>query len=168
MHRVFWTAACLCGAGAAIAQDVAPAAAPFAAEAAVSDSRLDTMRGGFDAGNGLLLSLGVERLISINGTTVANNGFSVDNVTKLSQSQAQSLSDAASALTLVQNGPANVFQPGPLAATLGGVVIQNSANDQLIRSQTTINAVLNSGSLLKALNFGSSMRDALNYAAGPR
>lgn len=164
MHPWFWSAAWLCAAGAAAAQEVRADNAFDAPP--VSDSRLAAVRGGWDAGNGLLLSLGVERLVSINGTTVASSAFQVSDVTKLNASQAQSLSDAAAALNLVQSGPANVFQPGALGATLGGVVIQNSANGQLIQSQTTINAAVNSASLLKALNFGSSMRDALSYAAG--
>lgn len=167
MQRWLCSAVFLCG--AATAQGLpAPASAPNGAETAVSDLRLDAMRGGFDAGNGLLLSLGIERSVSINGTLAASSGFHVDDVTKLSPSQAQSLSQAASALTVVQNGPANTFQPGASGAALGGIFIQNSANAQLIHSQTTINAAVNSGALLKALNFGSSMRDALNYAAGPR
>src|SRR5471030_979855 len=164
MQPFLWSAALLCASATVAAQDLradGDCGAP-----AVSDSRLAAVRGGYDVGNGLLLSLGVERLVSINGMAVASSAFQVNDVTKLNASQAQSLSDAAAALNLVQSGPANVFRPGALGATLGGVVVQNSANGQLIQSQTTINAAVNSGSLLKALNFGSSMRDALSYAAG--
>jgi len=165
MQPFLWSAALLCASATVAAQDLradGDCGAP-----AVSDSRLAAVRGGYDVGNGLLLSLGVERLVSINGTAVASTVFQVNDVTKLNAAQAQSLSVAASALNVVQNGQSNVFQPGALGATLGGVFIQNSANGQLIQSQTTINAAVNSGSLLKSLNFGSSLRDALNYAAGP-
>ncbi|WP_295998019.1 hypothetical protein [Rugamonas sp.] len=167
MQRWLCSAACLCG--AATAQNLpAPSAPEGEVAAAVSDQRLDAVRGGFDAGNGLLLSLGIERSVSINGTTAATSGFQVDDVTKLSPAQAHALGVAASALTLVQSGPANTFQPGASAMAPGGIFIQNGVNGQLIQSQTTINAAVNSAALLKALNFGTSMRDALNYAAGPR
>jgi hypothetical protein len=131
------------------------------------DHALEQARGGFDLGNGLLVSLGVERLISINGNLVASSNFSIADVTKLSGAEALRAGAALAALTLVQNGPGNVFLPGGMDQA-GALVIQNSANDQLIRSQTTISTTVNSLSLLKTLQFEGALRDALSNVVGPK
>lgn len=133
----------------------------------LSDSTLEQARGGFDLGNGLLVSLGVERLVSINGNLVASSNFSIADVTKLSGAEALRAGAALAALTLVQNGPGNVFLPGGMDQA-GALVIQNSANDQLIRSQTTISTTVNSLSLLKTLQFEGALRDALSNVVGPK
>jgi hypothetical protein len=110
---------------------------------AVDDSQLDEARGGFDLGNGMLVSLGVERLVSINGTVVASTRFAIPDMTQLSAADAQMASDSVAA-----------------------VLVQNSLNDQAIRTQTTINTTVANLALLKAVNFESSLRDALNSAVG--
>ncbi|NYE60584.1 hypothetical protein FHW58_001736 [Duganella sp. 1224] len=135
MRKLLWTVLLACGAAAhaGTADDWT----------AVEDSQLERARGGFDPGNGLLVSLGVERLVSINGTVVANTHFSFPDMTQLSATEAQLASDA-----------------------LGGVLVQNSLNDQSIRSQTTINTTVANLALLKAVNFESSLRDALHGAVG--
>jgi len=136
---------------------------PTAGWSVASDDRLDQTRGGFETGEGLLLALGVERLVSINGEMVASSKVNISDVSKLSPDQAAALA----AVTLVQNGSGNVFAPGGQLPA-GALVIQNSASGQLIRSQTTINATVNSLSLLKSLNFEASLRSALGSAVGPR
>lgn len=110
---------------------------------AVDDTELEQARGGFELPGGMLVSLGVERLVSINGTVVANTHFSIPDMTQLSAADAQRASDALSA-----------------------VLVQNSLNDQAIRSQTTIDTTVANLALLKAVNFESSLRDALNTALG--
>ncbi|NRR29697.1 hypothetical protein HSX11_05820 [Oxalobacteraceae bacterium] len=136
--------------------------------AAVADAALEDYRGGFDIGGGLIVTLGIERLVSINGNIVASSNFSIADVAKMSSSEAQMANEAVSALTLVQNGAGNVYLPGATPPALGTLLIQNSENDQLIRSQTTISTAVNSLSMLKSLNFGDSLRDALNNAVGPK
>jgi len=140
---------------------------PSAGWSAVGDERLEQTRGGFETGEGLLLALGVERLVSINGEMVASSKVNISDVTKLSPAQAQVTGEALAAATLVQNGSGNLFTPGG-ALPAGALLIQNSASGQLIRSQTTINATVNSLSLLKSLNFEASLRSALGGAVGPR
>jgi hypothetical protein len=49
-----------------------------------------------------------------------------------------------------------------------GLVLQNSANDQLLRSQTTINASVNSMAALRDINLEGSLRQALAYVVGAR
>ncbi|TFW13852.1 hypothetical protein [Duganella callida] len=135
MHKLLLTVLLAC---ASLAR-----ADPTDGWAAVDDARLDQARAGFDLGDGLLVSLGVERLVSINGTVVASTHFSIPDMTQLSAAQAQMASDALSA-----------------------VLVQNSLNDQAIRSQTTIDTTVANLSLLKAVNFESSLREALSGAVG--
>ena len=135
---------------------------------AVDDSRLDAARGGMDGGNGLVFSLGVERLVSINGNVVASSNFSIPDVGKAVAGDSPLGGDAVAALTLVQNGAGNVFDAALAGQGVGALVIQNSASDQLIRSQTTISTVVNSLSLLKSLNFEGGLRDALSNAVRPK
>ncbi|MTV40677.1 hypothetical protein [Duganella radicis] len=116
---------------------------PAEAWLAVDDSQLEQARGGFDVGNGMLVSLGVERLVSINGTVVANTHFSIPDMTQLSAAQAQAASDAMAA-----------------------VLVQNNLNQQAIRTQTTIDTTVANLALLRAVNFESGLRDALSRAAG--
>ncbi|MFA9219467.1 MAG: hypothetical protein ACEQSK_20505 [Sphingomonadaceae bacterium] len=140
---------------------------PFEAAPPVPDSELAQTRGGFATANGLLVSLGIERLVSINGAVVASSNFSMSDVAQASAADLQLASEAVATVTLVQNGAGNVYQQDGLLPGLGTLLIQNSVNDQLIRSQTTISTTVNSLSLLKDLNFASSLRDALNRAVGP-
>jgi hypothetical protein len=144
------------------------AADPFDEALPAPDTELAAARGGFETPGGLLVSLGVERLVSINGAVVASSNFSISDVTKVSAAEARLASEAVAAVTVVQNGGGNVFQQDGTLPALGALVIQNSANDQLIRSQTTISTTVNSLSLLKSLNFASSLRDALNSAVGQK
>lgn len=146
----------------------AAAADPTDGWLALPDSALEQARGGFDLGNGLQVSLGVERLISINGSLVASSNFSIADVTKLSGAEAVRAGEALAALTLVQNGAGNVFLPVDGAYPAGALVVQNSVNDQLIRSQTTISTTVNSLSLLKGLQFEGGLRDALSNVVGPK
>jgi len=129
---------------------------------AVDDSELEQARGGYAVGGGLMLSLGVERLVSINGSVVASTHFSIADMTQLSAAEAAMASDALAAV-VVQNGVGNLAEPLS-AQGLGALVIQNSVNDQAIRSQTTINTTVSNLALLRAVNFESGLRDALSAA----
>jgi len=144
---------------------VAHASDPTTDWAAVDDSALEQARGGFDLGNGMLVSLGVERLVSINGTVVVNSRFSIPDVTQLSAAEARLASDALAA-AVVQVGAGNRIDPDLSAHTMGALLIQNSANDQAIRSQTTISTTVGNLAMLKAANFESTLRAALNSAIG--
>jgi hypothetical protein len=134
--RVFLSAMLLAGVAAARAETAD-------GWLAVDDRQLAQACGGFDVGSGLLLSLGVERLVSINGTVVGSTHFSIPDMTQLSAAEARLASDA-----------------------MAGMLVQNSLSDQAIRSQTTINATVANLALLKAVNFESSLREALNGAVG--
>ncbi|UGQ48267.1 hypothetical protein [Massilia endophytica] len=109
----------------------------------VPDSILDEARGGFERQN-VLASLSIERMISLNGAVVAESQLA--------------LADLARA------APQDMAR----AAALETLLVQNSLNDQMIRSQTTINTTVNSLAVLKNLNFGDSVRQALTHAIAPR
>ncbi|MES2317630.1 MAG: hypothetical protein V4631_09065 [Pseudomonadota bacterium] len=129
---------------------------------------LDSMRGGFTMANGLTVSLGLERLVAINGAVVARTHVQVNDIGKLSEEQARQTSAALSSVKLIQNGSDNIYLAGFADATLGGTVIQNTLSDQHIGSRTVITASVNSIGLLKALNFNGNVSDAIARAAGPR
>jgi hypothetical protein len=162
MHVGLWLA--LAGVGAAAA------AAPTPADewAPVDAAQLDSMRGGFSTDTGLVVSLGIERLVSINGNIVARTNIDIADLNRLSVEQARQTRDALSSVKLIQNGSDNIYQPGEAPRTLGGVVVQNTLNDQLIRSQTVISSTVNSASLLKTINFQGSLSDALTRAVSTR
>lgn len=171
MTRLRWIGAAACGlvltAGAA---DGGPAAAGLPAGwTAVPEQSLDDVRGGFDLGGGMVVSLGVERLVSINGSTVASSQFSIADLSRISASEAQLAHEAVPQFAVVQNGMGNsALLPAGGAQAMSALLIQNSVNDQLIRSQTTINASVSSQALLTAMNFEGSMRAALAGALAPR
>ena len=136
--------------------------------APVNEAHLERTRGGFSTPSGLEMKLGIERLVSINGNIVARTSFDISDLNRLSEASMRQTSNALSSVNLIQNGGDNIYQPGDAARTVGAVVIQNTLNDQLIRSQTLINSTVNSAGLLKTLNFQSSLSDALTRAAGAR
>lgn len=117
----------------------------------VGERVLAEARGG--SGNGLLVSLSVDRVLSLNGNVIASG----------------QLTAAGAALSTFQ--AARVGEGSALAGAaqpLSGLFLQNSANGQLIRSQTTIDATVNSLSILKDMHFGDSLRQSLSTAIVPR
>jgi hypothetical protein len=163
LHVSLWLALAACGAHATA--ETHEAADEWVA---VNEDQLDRTRGGFNLPSGLAVSLGIERLVSINGNIVARTSFDIANLNHLSGEQLRQTRDALSSVKLIQNGSDNIYQAGDTSGVIGGVVIQNTLNDQLIQSQTVINSTVNSASLLKTLNFQGSLSDALTRAAGGR
>jgi hypothetical protein len=107
------------------------------------EARLEEARGGFESGNGLLVALGVERMIEVNGVVVARNRVELADVARLA------------------NAP-------DAAAALAPMLVQNNTNGQLIRSLTTIDLTVNALSTLKGLNLEGSLRQALSNVIVPR
>lgn len=163
MHVSLWLALAGCGAQAA-----AHPADPSAEWTPVNEEQLDELRGGFELPSGLALSLGIERLVSINGNVVSRTHVDFSSLHPFTETQVRETQDALSSVKLIQNGSDNIYQAGEAAQVAGGVVIQNTLNDQLIRSQTVISSTVNSASLLKTLNFQGSLSDALVRAASAR
>lgn len=111
--------------------------------AALPDAVLAEARGGFE-GQPLVSALSIERLVSINGAVVAERQLKLPELARASAGEALR------------------------SAALEPLLVQNSLNGQLIRSQTTINTTVNSLSALTSLNFGDSLRQSLSYAVAPR
>ncbi len=139
-----------------------PRANPLQGElVALSDSKLDQMRGGFETDSGLKISFGIERAVYINGSLVTTTSLNVSDLSKLSAGQAQAAGLGNASLGLIQNGPSNTFAPGQIAASSVATVIQNTLNDQRIQGITLINATVNSLDLIKHANVQSSIQNAL-------
>lgn len=142
-------------------------AAPALAQATPSDwipldaATLDSLRGGFTTASGLHVSLGIERLVSINGELVSSTSFHIADLGRIDAEQARQTSAALSEVKLIQNGRDNMMLTGFSGATLAGTVIQNALNDQHIASRTVINASVNSIGFLKTINFHGNVGDAI-------
>ncbi|MGE8471936.1 MAG: hypothetical protein ACN6QC_11840, partial [Paraburkholderia hospita] len=119
---------------------------------AISEEKLDTMRGGFDVANGLKVSFGVSRMAVVNGNLVTQTSFNIPDLSNMTTQQAQSLA-AANIGSLLQNGGGNIAQQGSVQG-LSGAVIQNTLSNQNIQALTTINASVNSLGLFKSMNLG--------------
>lgn len=164
MDTFRWIAATLCSVACS-----AGAGLPGADWVPVPDAALEQARGGFDNGSGLMVSLGIDRLVTVNGSVVASSQFSIADLSRMSGSEALQASAALAPSQLVQNGVNNIVTD-PLMApqALSAMFIQNSLNDQLIRSQTTINASVNTLDVMKGMNFEGGLRQALAAVLTPR
>lgn len=118
---------------------------------------LDTERGGFATPGGLQVDVGIRRLVSINGQLVVEHQYFVSGSALGPQALVQP--GMAGGPTLVQNGAGNHFEAAIEAP--GALVIQNTLSNQAIRSETVINATVNSMSLVKSMNFNESVGHAL-------
>jgi hypothetical protein len=144
-----------------------PARAQFIEPNAVDAAALDAVRGGFSYGDNLLVTLGIDRLVQVNGNIVEQSSVQFGDVGKLASGQAQLAGDALGT-RLIQNGqPGRIALDMPLGA-LGGTLIQNSLNDQMINNQTTIRASVNNAGVLQIMNFNASLNQALNNAISPK
>jgi archaellum component FlaG (FlaF/FlaG flagellin family) len=154
-------------AGAGQAQSLAPPPEDSMWLAA-SNKTLDQLRGGFDFGGGLVVSFGISRAVFINGQMVASTSFQVGDMTKLTSAQTEALSQQISTQAqVVQNGPGNRVDAG--AGTVPfAVYIQNTQNNQTLRSQTVIDVASNGLSLVKHLNLQATLNDSIHNAVGNR
>lgn len=160
---------CLLLASAAVcAQGMAGAPDPaFDPAQAVEPAALDDLRGGFVTDTGLAVTLGIERIVTINGNVLERSQLDLGDLGALTSGTSKITADTAGQVRLIQNGlgTANV-QLG--SSVLGGTLIQNSLNDQLINNQTIINASVNARGLLQNMNFQSTLANALNTAVTGR
>lgn len=157
-------------AGALIASHgvAGPSDAAFNAGNAVACSTLDAYRGGFITDTGMTVTLGLERLVSVNGNLIDQSTVNLGDLGKLTSGQAQLTPDQLGQIRLIQNGGGSTFAGNMGSGALGATVIQNTLNDQLIRSQTVINASVDARGMLQTMNFQSTLSNALNSAAAGR
>jgi hypothetical protein len=169
MHSLAFLRRCAVVAAVTLVAGAAPglAAAP-AAWIAVDSATLARHRGGLSTPAGLHVSLGVERLVSINGQLLSRTSFQIADIGMLGVEQARQTSAALSEVKLIQNGGDNMMLAGFSSDMLAGTVIQNTLSDQRIDSRTVISASVNSVGLLKTINFQGSLSDAIARAVVPR
>jgi hypothetical protein len=131
---------------------------------AVSNPRLDTIRGGLDLDSTRKFSIGIERAVFINGQLVTTSTLTISDLTfDLTPSSLPLATLNGTGLKLIQNGPGNIFalsqaQNLPPLAT----VIQNTLDNQTIRGLTTINATVPTLDLSRNLAISASARTALS------
>jgi hypothetical protein len=137
---------------------------------AASDRTLDKMRGGFDLGAGLMVSFGISRAVYINGQLITSTTFQIGDLASLTPPQAAALSQQISTQTqaqVVKNGPGNTVEVNVGTVPLA-TYIQNTVNNQTIRSQTIIDATSNGMGIVKGLNLQATIDEAIAKAIGTR
>ena len=135
----------------------------------VDDASLNAMRGGFDLGGGMSIAFGLTRTVTINGKLLTTTSIQIPDISQLTSNQSAALTSHLGTVQIVQNGVlTNTEGALRLASATGATVIQNSLNNQSIKSLTTIDANVGSLSLLKAFNTQSAIRDALINAITSR
>jgi len=140
----------------------------FSPDNAVDSAQLEEARGGFLIANGLEVTLGIERMVTINGNVVDRSEIQLGDIGKLAQGNGLVSQEALGELRLIQNGVTSALRGEATASLLGGTLIQNSLNDQMIGAQTTLNATVNTAGMLRALNFAEGLNNALSTAIAPR
>ena len=130
----------------------------------VSNQRLDNMRGGFDLGLGLLVSFGISRATYINQELVTSMTLQLGDISKLTALQAQRLSQQINLPPqVIQNGGGNLVESGAMNLPLG-TYLQNTLNNQVLRTQTVIDINTNGLGMMKNFNFQSMMQEAITNA----
>ena len=143
-----------------VAPEVAaePRRSPFGDETvAVREEELGGVRGGFTTPEGLKISFGIERAVYINGSLVSTTSLNFSDLDKIRGGA----SLPQGALAVIQSGPGNTFQTGPISANTLGTVVQNTLNDQKIQSTTVINATVNSLGIVNSMNAAAALRGAM-------
>jgi hypothetical protein len=164
-RAVLLSLAGLCACGASQAQET-PATDPRPIWWAVGDQKLLQLRGGFALGSGLLVSFGITRVVYINNQLVTTTSFQANGLDKLSQTRIAELAQQLNAQQqVVQNGPGNTVDAGALTLPLA-TYIQNTLNNQTIRTETVIQATTNGAALLRLMNLQATINDAVNRAVG--
>lgn len=130
----------------------------------VSNQRLDNMRGGFDLGLGLLVSFGISRATYINQELVTSMTLQLGDISKLTALQAQRLGQQINLPPqVIQNGSGNVVDSGAMSLPLG-TYVQNTLNNQTLRTQTVIDINTNGLGMMKNFNFQAMMQEAITNA----
>ncbi len=128
----------------------------------IDPARLDGMRGGFQLPSGLRLSFGIERAVYVNGELTASTAVRIADLSRISASEAQALAEFNEGI-VVQLGPGNRFDPVRLP---GGVVIQNTLDDQRIVTVTRMEVGNGALGTFQALNANGVLHDALIQVTG--
>jgi len=152
----------LLGAGAAQAEPWAP----FASADAVSSAVLDACRGGFTTPAGLSVTLGIERIVTVDGHVAARSELQLGDLGRLAAGASPPPTLSAVQATLGPDGGGLMVRLDPTAT--GATVIQNSLNGQTIANATIIHATVGTQGMLQAMHFQTTLANALNAAVTGR
>lgn len=119
----------------------APLRNPFPAAAPVGPAELDGARGGFTTASGIAVSLGIERIVTVDGQVVARSELRLGDLGRLVSGQAAPAGDGLA------------------------TVVQNNLNGRAIGTATIIHATVAAQGLLQAMHFQSTLANAINAAA---
>jgi hypothetical protein len=133
---------------------------------AAGDRQLDAIRGGFDIGSGLLASFGINRAVYINGNLVSSTSVHIPNVGRMTPDLATALAAATGTVNVVQNGAGNSVDMSAIDQVTAATVIQNSLDNQDIRSLTMINVGVNSQVAFRSLSLQQSLQAGLIGSLG--
>ncbi len=131
----------------------------------VGAETLDDTRGGFEIAGGLSVALGIERVVSLNGEILSRTNIAIPDLAAMTADQARLTQEALGAARMIQIG-GNNFAAADLNLPNGATLVQNTLDNQAISSVTTITSAVNSMSLLKDMNFHSTIRDAVVRSPG--
>ncbi|TCV91429.1 hypothetical protein EC912_11122 [Luteibacter rhizovicinus] len=92
----------------------------------VSDARLESERGGFDLGDGLKVSFGLERTVIVNGMTQVRNSVSIPDISKITTDEAKALSQAFGPI-VIANGSGNSVNAALTPAANNASAAQSAA-----------------------------------------
>jgi hypothetical protein len=151
----------LLGAGAAHAGPL-----PFAPVDAVSSAELDACRGGFTTPSGLSVTLGIERIVTVDGQVAARSELQLGDLGRLVAGAAPPAGLSAAPSGVLLDGAGLTVRLGQTAA--GATVIQNSLDGQAIANATIIHATVASQGMLQAMHFQATLANALNAAVTAR
>jgi len=150
-------AGCRAGGDAALSEPVA-----FASAAPVAAAILDDCRGGFVTPSGLAVTLGIERLVSVDGQVLARSAVQFGELGRLLQS-----GQAPRPSHQMQDGGAGLsIRMGP--SPVDGTFIQNSLDNRMIGTTTVIQASVDANGALQAMHFQSTLANALQLTVGGR
>lgn len=93
------------------------AAAELPTDRAISDARLDRIRGGFDFGDDLRASFALQRTVLINGMEAMRTTITVPDIAKITTEQAAALRDALRT-TVITNGAGGIADAVPTMPTV--------------------------------------------------
>jgi hypothetical protein len=140
------------------AQQAAPVVEARLPWIAVPLSRLDRLRGGFDLPSGLVMHFGIERVVYVNGQ--------LSSVSRLNYAAGSGIGGDVADFhdtLLVQVGGGNTFA----GTGRGGVVIQNSLDNQRIQVATSVDASVGTLDLFRSINQQAALQSALQGAVSP-
>lgn len=129
----------------------------------VDPALLAEMRGGMQLPSGLSLSFGIDRLVYVNGDLVASTHLHIADIAQMTREDVAALV-ALNQGTVIQIGSGNVITPGQAA---NGLVIQNTLDNQDIRSLTTLNISVNNLNVLRGLSLQDALQSMLVGSRGP-